>query len=67
MRSATRSPTPILIGSRHICTRLLHGGMDLKTVRKLLGHKNLESTMRYLSRAESSKVKAKVDAIWAGK
>lgn len=46
-------------------TRLLHGGMDLKTVQKLLGHKSLESTMRYLSRAESSKVKAKVDAIWA--
>jgi integrase len=46
-------------------TRLLHGGMDLKTVQKLLGHKNLESTMRYLAKAESSKVREKVNAVWA--
>lgn len=46
-------------------TRLLHGGMDLKTVQKLLGHKNLESTMRYLAKAESHKVRAKVNAVWA--
>jgi integrase/recombinase XerD len=48
-------------------TRLLQGGMDLKTVQKLLGHKNLESTMRYLARAETKAVKAKVDAIWAAR
>jgi len=46
-------------------TRSLQGGMDLKTVQKLLGHKNLESTMRYLAKAESHKVRAKVNAIWA--
>jgi len=48
-------------------TRLLQGGMDLKTVQKLLGHKNLESTMRYLAKAQSHEVREKVNAIWAGK
>jgi integrase len=38
---------------------------NLKTVQKLLGHKNLESTMRYLAKAESPKVRAKVNAVWA--
>jgi integrase len=47
-------------------TTLLHSGVDLKTVQKLLGHKNLESTMRYLAKAESHKVRAKVNAVWAG-
>jgi integrase len=51
----------------HYATTLLQAGVDLKTVQKLLGHKDLESTMRYLARAESGKVRAKVDAIWAGK
>ena len=45
-------------------TRLLQSGVDLKTVQKLLGHKNLESTMRYLARAESSAVRTKVNAVW---
>jgi integrase len=48
-------------------TRLLQAGVDLKTVQKLLGHKNLESTMRYLARAESNTVRAKMDAVWNGK
>lgn len=46
-------------------TTLLQNGVDLKTVQKLLGHKNLESTMRYLAKAESPKVRAKVNAVWA--
>lgn len=48
-------------------TRLLQNGIDLVTVQKLLGHKDLASTMRYLRRAESTKVRAKVNAVWAGK
>jgi hypothetical protein len=28
-----------------------------------MGHKTIESTMRYLAKAESKKVKAKVDAV----
>jgi integrase len=47
-------------------TRLLQNGVDLKTVQKLLGHKSLESTMRYLSKAESPKVRAKVNAVKFG-
>jgi integrase len=47
-------------------TRLLQNSVDLKTVQKLLGHKNLESTMRYLAKAESPKVRAKVNAVKFG-
>ena len=45
------------------CTKLLQSGIDLKTVQKLMGHKTIESTMRYLAKAESKKVRAKVDAV----
>jgi len=38
--------------------------MDVKTVQKLCGWKSLESAMRYLAKAKSSEVRAKVDAIW---
>jgi integrase len=47
-------------------TKLLQSGVDLKTVQKLLGHKNLESTMRYLAKAQSPEVRAKMDAVWNG-
>jgi len=45
-------------------TKLLQSGVDLKTVQKLLGHKNLESTMRYLAKAQSPQVRKQVNAIW---
>jgi integrase len=32
-------------------------------VQKLMGHKTIESTMRYLAKAQSHVVKAKVDAV----
>jgi integrase len=38
---------------------------DLKTVQKLLGHRDIASTMRYLARAESKKTREKVNAVWA--
>jgi integrase/recombinase XerD len=47
-------------------TRLLQNGIDLKTVQKLLGHHDIESTMRYLARAESKKVREKVNAVKFG-
>jgi len=30
------------------CTTLLQSGLDIRTVMKLMGHSDLESTMRYL-------------------
>lgn len=45
-------------------TKLLQSGVDLKTVQKLLGHKNLESTMWYLAKAQSAEVRAKLNTIW---
>jgi integrase/recombinase XerD len=50
----------------HYATKLLQSGVDLKTVQKLLGHKNLESTMRYLAKAQSPAVRLKMDSIWNG-
>ena len=47
-------------------TRNLQNGIDLKTVQALLGHKDIESTMRYLAKADSKKVREKVNAVWAG-
>jgi integrase len=46
-------------------TRNLQNGLDLKTVQALLGHRDIASTMRYLAKAESKKVRAKVNAVWA--
>jgi integrase len=45
-------------------TTLLQSGMDLKTVQRMLGHKNIESTMRYLAKAQSHMVRKQVNKIW---
>jgi site-specific recombinase XerD len=44
-------------------TKLLQTGTDLKSVQSLLGHKTLEATMRYLARAESPVLRARMDAV----
>ncbi|HTR27394.1 MAG TPA: site-specific integrase [Terriglobales bacterium] len=51
---------------RTYATRLLSGGMDLKTVQKLCGWRTIESAMRYLARAQSKQVRKKVNDIFSG-
>jgi integrase/recombinase XerD len=46
-------------------TKHLQAGVDLRTVQMWLGHKDLESTMRYLKPARGKGVRAKVNATFA--
>jgi integrase len=48
---------------RTYATTLLRGGMDLRTVQMLMGHSDLESTMRYLTPATGDEVRNKIDEI----
>jgi integrase/recombinase XerD len=44
-------------------TRLLQGGMDLKSVQQMLGHSDLASTMRYLGAQRSEVLQAQIEQI----
>jgi integrase len=46
-------------------TRCLWAGVDLRTVQQWLGHKDLESTMRYLKPSRSQQTRDKVNEIFA--
>jgi len=46
-------------------TRHLQKGVDLRTVQDWLGHKDLESTMRYLQPAKGKAVRQKVNATFS--
>ncbi len=46
-------------------TRNLWAGVDLRTVQAWLGHRDMESTMRYLKPSRSEKTHAKVNGVWA--
>ena len=48
---------------RTYCTNLLRGGMDIRTVMLLMGHSDVESTMRYLTPATDDSVRIKINAI----
>jgi integrase/recombinase XerD len=47
-------------------TKHLQAGVDLRTVQLWLGHKDLESTMRYLKPARGKQIREKVNATFAG-
>lgn len=47
-------------------TMQLQGGVDLRTLQALLGHKDLASTMRYLKPARDQRVLQQVNSIFAG-
>jgi integrase/recombinase XerD len=47
-------------------TMQLQGGVDLRTLQTLLGHKDLASTMRYLKPARDARVLQQVNRIFAG-
>jgi integrase len=48
-------------------TKHLQAGVDLRTVQLWLGHKDLESTMRYLKPARGKGIREKVNATFAGR
>jgi integrase len=50
------------------CTKLLRSGMDIRSVQALMGHSDLESTMRYVRPADSEQIEARINAIsWTAK
>jgi integrase/recombinase XerD len=44
-------------------TRLLQGGMDVKSVQRILGHNELESTMRYLGAQRTDVLQKQIEEI----
>lgn len=48
---------------RTYLTKLLRSGVDLRTVQAYAGHKDIQSTMRYLTPASAKEAHAKLDAI----
>lgn len=49
---------------RTYCTTLLRSGMDVRTVMSLMGHANIETTLRYLRPIEAENLRCKVDSLF---
>ena len=45
------------------CTLLLRSGLDVRTVQKMMGHSDMESTMRYLRPHEDAAIQSRMDAV----
>jgi integrase len=45
------------------CTQWLRSGLDLRTVQQMMGHSDIESTMRYLRPQEDTHTQAKINSI----
>ena len=48
---------------RTYLTALLRSGVDVRTVQRLAGHSDLESTLRYLRPASGPELQAKINAV----
>ncbi len=48
-------------------TTCLRSGFDVPTVQYLLGHKDVQSTMRYLAPATNDIIKEKLNKVWKKK
>jgi len=48
---------------RTYCTTLLRSGLDVRTVQGLMGHADIETTMRYLSPASADTMQAQINAV----
>lgn len=50
------------------CTKLLRSGMDIRSVQALMGHSDLESTMRYVRPADAEQIESRINTIrWTSK
>jgi integrase len=49
---------------RTFATTMLRNGVDAKTVLKWMGHKHLDTTLRYLAAASNEEMQAKINSIW---
>jgi integrase len=49
---------------RSCLTLMLRNGIDARTVQGFAGHSSLETTLRYLSPANTAEMQSKVNAIW---
>lgn len=47
------------------CTTLLREGVDIRTVMKIMGHRNIQTTMRYLAPIEMERMRSKMDNVFA--
>jgi site-specific recombinase XerD len=49
---------------RTFCTSCLRAGLDVRTVMQLMGHKDIESTLRYWRPVEMEQLRGKMGAIF---